>query len=678
MSMHSLLKAFFTGKTTVAKIYGQLLTEMGLLSKGEVLIKNPSDFRGSVMGSSEKNTRDILRAAEGNVLVIDEAYALCTSNGLNGTSDPYGTAVIDTIVEQIQARPGDDRAVVMLGYRKEMEQMFKNVNPGLSRRFQLEYAYEFPDYDDASLLKILRKKAKDSHLHISIPVAKRAVRKLAKSRAKPNFGNGGAVDSLLSQAKETMQKRDGTSNELTKEDFAIEDDGFDEAELDSLFKDMIGMDNVINKLEDLKRIVKFAKARGENPSDSVSFNFLFLGNPGTGKTSIARCMGRMFNILGLLPDDKVVECTPKDFTSGFAGQAGIKTTEILEQSRGGVLFIDEAYQLNPKRGGPYMTEVVDELCAKLTDVEFKGKILVLLAGYDADMDEMLAINPGLKSRFAERIAFKDLSEDATRDLIVLNLAKKKNIPLVTEDAKSEELLALARTLVNSKDFANGRDVDTVCDRTYAELAKRSGSNPRNTAVSLDDVRKAIDSLIISRKPHKDSRSCINIDLKDQACSKSTSTKATPVTALALEEKIDVEEEEEEEESTLEEENITEEDENHFSNLNTNHMKGLQDVVEEMGLNTLEGIEKLISSNGHDNDLIQRLMEYLDISMDVAQKFIDEWRKAHKEANRQKMKMKYKFKGMEAIWHCAVCGRGGHTSPVCYVAPYISSYRAVPL
>jgi SpoVK/Ycf46/Vps4 family AAA+-type ATPase len=672
--MYSLLK-IFTGKTTVAKIYGQLLTEMGLLSKGEVIVKTPSDFTGKWLGSSEKNTRDILRAAEGNVLVIDEAYALCTNSELNGWSDPYGTAVINTLVEQIQARPGDDRAVVMLGYRKEMEQMFRNVNPGLSRRFQLEHAYDFPDYDDASLLKILRKKAKDSHLQISIPVAKRAVRKLARSRAKPNFGNGGAVDSLLSIAKETMQKRDGTSNELTKDDFAIEDDGFDEAELDILFEDMIGMDNVINKLEDLKRVVKFAKARGENPSDSVSFNYLFLGNPGTGKTSIARCMGRMFNILGLLPDDEVFEYTPKDFITGFVGQAGKKTTEILEKSRGGVLFIDEAYQLNPQRGGQFMTEVVDELCAKLTDVEYKGKILVLLAGYDADMDEMISVNPGLKSRFAERIAFEDLSEDATRDLILLKLTKKK-IPLGTEDSESEELLTLARTLVNSKDFANGRDVDTICDRTYAELAKRSGSN-RNTVVSLDDVRKAIDSLIISRKPHVDSRSCMEIDLKDQAFSTPTLSKAPPITDLELEEKV----EEEEEENPSEEGEATEEDNNPFSNLNTNHMKGLQDVVEEMGLNTLEGIKKLIYSKNDDhdnNDLIQRLMEYLNISMDVAQKFINEWRMAHKEANRQtKMKMfNSKCNGMEAIWHCAVCGRGGHTSPVCYVAPYISSYRPV--
>ena len=394
-----------------------------------------------------------------------------------------------------------------------------------------------------------------------------------------------------------------------------------------------------------------------------------------GKTTIARCMGRMFNMLGLLPDDHVVECTPKDLTTGYAGQAAIKTTEILEQSRGSVLFIDEAYQLNPERGGAYMNEVVDELCAKLTDVEFKGKLLVLLAGYDADMDKMLAVNPGLKSRFAERIAFQDLSEEATRDLIVLKLEKKK-IALVPEDAESNELLALAGKLVNSSDFANGRDVETVCDRTYAELAKRPGSS-RKKVVSLDDVRNAINSLVISRKPQVNSRSCINIDLKDQACSTSTSMKALPITALAVEEVIENEEEKEEEKKEVEE-NTTEEETNSFDNLNTGHLKGLQDVVEEMGLNTSNGIEKLVSSNDSDNNLFQRLMENLDISMDVAQTFVMEWRKAHKEANRLKMKNKNKFKGMEAIWHCAVCGRGGHTSPVCYVAPYISSYRAAPI
>lgn len=268
-----------TGKTTVAKIYGQLLVEMGLLTKGEVIVKNPSDFKGSVLGSSEKNTRDILRAAEGNVLVIDEAYGLCNNKDLNGVSDLYGTAVIDTLVEQVQARPGDDRAVIMLGYQEEMEEMFKNCNPGLSRRFQLDQAYIFPDYDDTALLKILIKKARESQLKISVPVAKLAVRSLARARSKPHFGNAGAIDILLSRAKERLQRREGVPNELKVEDFDLNFDDTDKDQIDELLSHMIGMNDIKQKLEKLKKIVSFDRSRGDDPTESVSYNYLFLGNP---------------------------------------------------------------------------------------------------------------------------------------------------------------------------------------------------------------------------------------------------------------------------------------------------------------------------------------------------------------------------------------------------------------
>ena len=106
-----------TGKTTVAKLYGEVLAELGLLSKGEVVFKNASDFKGDVLGASEATTRAILKASEGCVLVIDEAYTLCSPSGVGSgaSGDPFGAAVIDTIVEQVQGRPGDDRAVILLG-----------------------------------------------------------------------------------------------------------------------------------------------------------------------------------------------------------------------------------------------------------------------------------------------------------------------------------------------------------------------------------------------------------------------------------------------------------------------------------------------------------------------------------------------------------------------------------
>jgi hypothetical protein len=135
-------------------LYGRILTDLQLLSKGEVILKCASDFVGEVLGSSEQITQGILKSAEGCVLVIDEAYSLYSGGSTGtGTNDPYKTAVIDTIVEKVQAKPGADIAVVMIGYQEEMENMMSNVNPGLSRRFQIDEAFHFPDFDDSALVR---------------------------------------------------------------------------------------------------------------------------------------------------------------------------------------------------------------------------------------------------------------------------------------------------------------------------------------------------------------------------------------------------------------------------------------------------------------------------------------------------------------------------------------------
>eukprot|EP01041_Mallomonas_annulata_P005723 gene5723-11565_t len=283
-----------TGKTTVAKIYARILTDLGLLSKGEVIMKNPSDFIGSVLGSSEVQTRAILVLAEGSVLVIDEAYGLSPSFGgsnVGGSQDPYKTAVIDTLVEQVQGVSGEDRAVILLGYRKEMEAMLRGCNPGMSRRFQLEYAFEFHDYDDAALIRILKARCDKDKIHISIPTAVFAVKQLARARAQPNFGNAGAVNNLLSHAKLRMQSRMKNQNnlqstqrkdELLPDDFTRDGDDISSDESD-LFEGLVGCDGVIEKLREYKNTIALAQEQGRNPKDFIEFNFVFCGAPGTGK-----------------------------------------------------------------------------------------------------------------------------------------------------------------------------------------------------------------------------------------------------------------------------------------------------------------------------------------------------------------------------------------------------------
>jgi hypothetical protein len=263
----------------VAKLYGQILADLGLLSKGEVIPKCASDFVGDALGTSEKLTQNILKAAEGSVLVIDEAYSLYSGGfGTSGSNDPYKTAVIDTIVEKVQAKPGADIAVVMLGYQAEMDHMMRKVNPGLSRRFQVENAFIFPDFDDAALVRIMMASAREKEISLSLGVAKRAVQKLAKARAKPNFGNAGSVDNLLSKAITRMQMRH-EATKLIADDFGYSGDGPDTDTLDSLFDDLIGCSEVRKTMDELRNTVEFSKAHGKPASSGVSFNYLFLGNP---------------------------------------------------------------------------------------------------------------------------------------------------------------------------------------------------------------------------------------------------------------------------------------------------------------------------------------------------------------------------------------------------------------
>lgn len=132
----------------MAKLYAGILVDLGLLSKGKVVLKTASDFVGSALGESESRTRAILKASEGCVLVIDEAYSLKADSGLGAGrgGDQYRAAVVDTLVEQVQNVPGEDRCVLLLGYRAEMEAFMRGANPGLAGRFALEDAFSFEDY----------------------------------------------------------------------------------------------------------------------------------------------------------------------------------------------------------------------------------------------------------------------------------------------------------------------------------------------------------------------------------------------------------------------------------------------------------------------------------------------------------------------------------------------------
>ena len=254
-----------------------------------VVVKNPSDFVGDVLGASEKTTKGILASTIGKVLVIDEAYGLYggSGNGSGAKGDPYKTAVIDTIVAEIQSVPGDDRCVLLIGYRDQMEAMFQNVNPGLSRRFPISEAFEFEDFTDDELKEILEMKLKQQAYNVTDQARRVAMDVLKRARNRPNFGNAGEVDILLNSAKARHQQRRSTGkvrHTATLEAVDM-DPEFDRGErattnVRMLFEGVVGCDELVAQLEGYQKIVANMKAREVDPREQIPFNFLFRGPPG--------------------------------------------------------------------------------------------------------------------------------------------------------------------------------------------------------------------------------------------------------------------------------------------------------------------------------------------------------------------------------------------------------------
>ncbi|OJZ81129.1 hypothetical protein ASPFODRAFT_146329 [Aspergillus luchuensis CBS 106.47] len=473
-----------TGKTTVAKLYGKLLADMGYLSNGEVVVKNPSDFIGNVIGGSEVATKGILASTLGKVLVIDEAYMLGgTSSSADGGTGPdiFKTAVIDTLVAEVQSVPGDDRCVLLLGYRDAMERMFQTVNEGLSRRFPMSAAFDFHDFTDDDLQDILNLKLKQLGFSATAE-AKSVVRQcLSRARNRPNFGNAGEVDILLDKAKLRHQQR--LSARKTKNIDILEpldfDPDFDReqnavANCRKLFEGVVGCEQLVAQLEGYQNVARNMKQLGLDSREKIPFNFLFRGPPGSGKTSTARRMGQVFYDMGILGAPEVVECSSSDLVAQYVGQTGPKTERLLEKGLGRVLFIDEAYRL---ADGTFGKEAMDQLVDCLTKEKFVKKLIVILAGYDEDINRLMASNPGLTSRFSETVMFKNLTASQCWVLLRDSLGQVHQVDqAVVRQPDSQfhsRILASFEYLSLLPGWGNGRDVKTISDT----IIRRAFSSP---------------------------------------------------------------------------------------------------------------------------------------------------------------------------------------------------------
>ena len=309
-----------TGKTSVANLYGSILNHLRLLSNGDVVYKVASDFMGSAVGESQKKTKAILELAKGKVLIIDEVYGL--DDAL------YGKNALDTIVETVTGKPGEDIAVILAGYRPQVEKMLGEQNPGLARRFHASHPFVFEDFSDDELMDILSEMCDSFEVHMPLAVKTIAVKQLAQQRALPNFGNAGAMTTMLTDAKARMSERLRSKNITAQHLKRLEEVDLDEASDGSGFRKKFNPMDELNQLfgmEDLQAKLKAiegqlaVRAREGRSTDDLVGNYIFTGPSGTGKTTVAQIMGKILHGFGLLARSHVEVTSALDLTGQYVG-----------------------------------------------------------------------------------------------------------------------------------------------------------------------------------------------------------------------------------------------------------------------------------------------------------------------------------------------------------------------
>ncbi|KAK3393966.1 P-loop containing nucleoside triphosphate hydrolase protein, partial [Podospora didyma] len=517
-----------TGKTTVAQLYGKLVGELGLLSTREVVMTTPGDYIGQYIGESEAKTSAILDSTVGKILIIDDAHMFFGGSRPGSgshSSDIFRLGCIDTLISRIHNKPGDDRCVILLGYTAQMEEMFQKVNPGLRRRFPLEEAFRFEDYDDKQLHDILRHKMAKEEITASEPAMEVAAEVLRRARDRPNFGNGGDVENLLNQAKTRLRERhkkallEGVKldNEeedtlsLTREDFDPEwDRGCHASQrIKSLFDGLIGFDSVVDKFKGYQTMAARMRARGRDPKTLIPFSYVFKGPPGTGKTHTARIVGQIFYDMGFLSTTEVVECSASNLIGKYCGHTAPKVVDLFERGLGKVVFIDEAYRLSPSGGGghnkSFEEEAIGEIVDCMTKPQFYRKLVVVLAGYDHDMEDLMKVNAGLRSRFATDIVFPCMTPVRSR-MHLLSLLENEDIEVwdaVEQTAEEKEVvLKLFHRLGKTPGWANARDVKTLAGQvTIRAYTKGGGAGDDNDDGTAEGgkLRISTKDLVVSMK-----------------------------------------------------------------------------------------------------------------------------------------------------------------------------------
>lgn len=479
-----------TGKTTVARLFGEILKEDGLLEKGHFVKVDVSELIGEFVGSTRPKTRAVCERAKGGVLFIDEAYGLMSGHGDHDNGIDYGKEAIEVLIQFMEE---DNKSLVIFaGYTDEIKHLINEGNLGFRSRFNDLGLFEFEDYKPKDLFEIAQKMILDIHVETTEKFnnALRTIIALKYAYRNKKFGNVREMENLVNRIMSTYREKEKggvepldiehlpddlrllVDQELLKKDEML-------LELDA----MIGQTKVKQAVEDLfydcKTQREMMQYFPDRDPELPKLNFIFTGNPGTGKTTIARIIGKILQKIGILSSS---DASPMTELRGaeLLTYSSAQIDKLFEDNIGKVLFIDEAYQLrdNPR--------VVADIVGNITNEDYESKLCVIMAGYTNEMKAMMRVNKGLESRF-QIIEFVDYKDEELWQILLNKATSAKNEAnwLMIDEACKEKAIAYFRSQKKDEHFGNARVVENDLlpmlkrsrDRRYRAASEEEKKDP---------------------------------------------------------------------------------------------------------------------------------------------------------------------------------------------------------
>ena len=439
-----------TGKTTVAKMAAELFYRMGIIKTNRLVHTKSSELISQWVGGTGLKTAEVIRQAYDGVLFIDEAYGLADNKS--------GPEALNVLIQEMEEK-ADRLIVILAGYKHEMRELM-DLNPGLTSR--IGRTIEFEDYSVEELVQIFHNLCRRDGFTLEPEAEGSLVDCLNSRMTREYFGNAREASILLQRLKEAWSGE--YFDQVAQENMDADDvpHVFAPRHFAQLLpekremgiRDLIGLTTLKEKLEQFKNQAAYQKRLREKNMRAFpdfSLHMLFTGNPGTGKTTVAKLIADDLYSIGVLKTNRLVVAGRKDLISSYVGETSHVVDKLIKRAVGGVLFIDEAYTLIPKGDNDHASEVVEALLTAMED--HKADTVFIFAGYVDEMQSFLDSNPGIRSRIGYTFHFEDYSTEELTQIFArsVNQASMTITPEALD--KVRQIMEYFRSV---KHFGNGR------------------------------------------------------------------------------------------------------------------------------------------------------------------------------------------------------------------------------